>query len=122
MKSLHTTTLQLSSLAFIVLAMTACGPFTGDPLGQPEAEDFDRSCSQDSECTIVWLSRACSCSERASVNVSEQDAVDRANERESRHEGRCRTIVDCGAPLPAEAYCHAGTCDLRPESEPGVDE
>ncbi len=101
-------------LIFILTLSTACGRFTGDPSGQPEAEDYDQSCAQDSECTIVYLSRACVCSAQASVNVSEVDEVNKDNERETRFEGRCRAIADCAAPTPSEAYCNAGTCDLRP--------
>lgn len=112
MHTLHTI-LTMTFLGTAILLTSACGPFTGNPIGQPEAEDYDRSCMADSECEIVWLSRACSCSSRTAVNASEVADVERDNERESRHEGRCRSQVDC-APFPsAEPYCNAGTCDLR---------
>lgn len=99
----------------LLLLVTGCGPLFGDPIGAPpQPEDYDRSCTQDSDCAFVYLSESCKCGRAAAVNVSEVAQVERDNERETRYSERCATTVDCAPSIETDAFCDTGgTCALR---------
>ena len=101
-------------LLFTITSLSACGPLQGEPIGDsPEADDYDRSCSQDSDCALVTLARACSCSGQGSVNASEVSSVEKDNDRELRYEDRCTSQADCSGPAPSEPVCEMGVCEAR---------
>ena len=90
-------------MCVLVLVLAACG--------EPEAEDFDRSCQVDEDCVVVGLARSCDCPERVAVNKSDRRKVEAANDDESSW--FCIASVDCLYDENEIAFCDAGTCALK---------
>lgn len=109
---------QVLCWGLVLSSLTACGPLTGNPIGKgPQAEDYDQSCQQDADCVIVFLDRACTCSEIVAVNVSEEASVKEDNAHESRFEDRCLSSVECDYAL-FTASCENAQCVRVQAMEP----
>ena len=82
-----------------MLVLAACEP-------DINADDYDRSCSQDDDCMVIFTGPVCDCNcDRAAINKSEREAY-----FEDREGPDCG--VACGACQAADAICQGGTCEV----------
>ena len=80
--------------------------------------DYDRSCTVDSDCTIVWGDGdVCLCPAPMAINVS---AEPKFYSDADRLQSRCRAMADCAAPnYTPVATCQANTCTVIRQNEGG---
>lgn len=73
-------------------------------------DDYDRSCTADSDCVLAGEGDACCClSCDTAINVADHGRY--LSDVRQASEG-CDSLCDCG-PCNNEAFCDAGTCRAR---------
>lgn len=73
--------------------------------GEVDPNDYDRSCSEATDCMVIFTGERCSCScDVSAINVSDREAY-----LDDRGSGDCS--VDCGPCPQVEAVCTAGICE-----------
>lgn len=75
-----------------------------------EADDYDRSCSDSSQCVVILVGDVCDCAcEPSAINVSSYDAYqeDRSGISCSK---QCDACFDDSVPV-----CAAGICQAQPQ-------
>ena len=90
-------------LLLLTALLTGCG-LAGEPT--MSADNYDRSCSADEECALVYEGNICLCGQPAAIS---QEALDRWEGVLDRKRGRCQGVAKC-EPDFAEAACQSGTC------------
>jgi hypothetical protein len=85
-----------------LLALAGCG-------SDIDANDYDRSCTLDEDCMVIFVGDTCGCScDTSAINVSDRDAyLD-----DSDPGPTCD--IQCGACAAAEAVCAQGVCKSVP--------
>lgn len=78
---------------------------------EPAAEDYDQSCQADEDCVMVLLHRNCECEEQAAINKRDQAKCEQDN-KEAIESADTECQPSCLFDKK-EAYCNAGTCQLR---------
>jgi hypothetical protein len=79
------------------------------PGGSINANSFDRSCTSDDDCVLVWEGPVCQCGRPASVNESAEDEFE---DRKEELQEKCRGEVEsCEAgSRPENTQCLDGRC------------
>ena len=82
----------------VLLALGACSTTI-------DANDYDRSCTEDSDCVIISVGDICSCS-------CEIDAINKSDLEAYNHDRDVDCGVQCGACAGGEPVCQSGVCGV----------
>jgi len=102
----------------LLLVVLACSVACTPP--QIDADDYDRSCTTEDDCTVVFEGAVCECSELAAISRSDKERFE--NDRRDKKKRCSGDASSCEVDYVESAIrCIDGTCRLGESDSGGGD-